>query len=307
MALGLSRGSPAESLGIKEVDPNEVLYSDLQKDLSLERPKSKLKWEEIKSLYRKRFEQIDVPRSCESAREFQQSFEFLQKQNFVTLPDKVNMMIAYRVSEGCTGAADRFALIFNLLIPSGVDKRKAIEIALHFSRKTDDQASAFNLLFKGTFLEKYWDLDFKSALATSLKVALNARGNPAHVAQDFRQVMNYCLLQPGLEQPIKTCAPYALELAGSSYLWTEKGLGNDFEKLIDFFKSQKDLESNAQTKLKLASQILSQGPKALENFKSQYNYGMSAKMHLPQKTAFELALKVAQNSVNSRQDWLDLQ
>ena len=43
----------------------------------------------------------------------------------------------------------------NLLLKSGVDKRKSVEIAIHFAHRSDAQTTAFLLVFKGTFLEKY--------------------------------------------------------------------------------------------------------------------------------------------------------
>ena len=293
-------------VGIKEVDPLEVLYKDLDSQLSMLRPTSKLKWEDVLSIYQKRFADIEVPRSCQAAKEFQQGFEDCLTQKLISLPDLICMKIATHISKGCDGSANRYKKIFQLLLPAGVDKKKTIEIALHFASKNDNQTDAFVKLFKGTFLAKYWDLDFRSSLATSLQVALHSRGNADRVATDFQEVMNTCLKQNNLQLTVKTCAPYALDLAKASYLWPQ-GLAEDFKKTLQFLEEQKELTTDLPTRLKMISQVLSQGPKALENFKSQYNYAISASMKLPAKTALELAFKVALNSLNSHQDWFDLQ
>ena len=303
-----TRANPyKDGINIKEIDPNEVLYADLLKELSIEKPKTRMQWEEVKKAYSKRFSEVEIPKGCQAAQEYQSAFEYLQNQKLLILPDMINVKLAFRVSEGCNGAAARFKKIVNLLIPAGVDRKKTLLLALHFARRNETQANAFVLMFKGTFLDRYWDLDFKSSLATSFQVAFNARGNPEAVATDFRQVMDYCLTQKTINQPIKTCAPYALDLAQSSYLWKDGGLSSDFKEMMDFLQTQKELDPSAVFHLKMAAQILSQGPLGVKNFKSQYTYALSPKMGLPQKAAFELALKVSQNSLNDNQDWLELQ
>lgn len=279
--LGLSLNALA-GLMIPEVDPYRLLDADQKKqELKIENKKIA---GEIQYL------------TCTSAKEFQLTYEELKKQDLVSLSERDQIYVAYEVSKGCVGAHLRFQKIFTILVKSGVDKKKSIQIALHFALKTPEQTEAFLLVFKGSFLEKYMDLDFKSALATSLNLALNIKGNPQNAAEDFREILDYCLTHKTTGLPYKVCAPYTLQLAKYSHHYPS-GMKKSFTELMVFFAEQKEIEYSMAKSLKLSAKLLRKGPQAVENFYEQFRYAVSEKMRLPAKAAIELAVKVAENSL----------
>jgi hypothetical protein len=82
-----------------------------------------------------------------------------------------------------------------------------------------------------------------------------------------------------------------------TYLYGNDGLKNSFVRLNEFFRQQKEHDYNLPQSLKLTAKILKQGPQGVENFENQYRYAVSEKMHLQQKAAIDLALKVSENTL----------
>jgi len=278
-------------LMVPEVDPYKIIQNDQKKKESSYQPSAK--GEKIKAKTNPEPSYI----TCNSSKEFQAAYENLKKQELLGFSERSIVHIAYEVSKGCGGANERFQKILEILLKSGVDKRKSVEIALHFAQKTSEQTEAFLLVFKGTFLESYMDLDFKSALATSLNLALNVKGNPHYAAQDFREVLDFCLSHKGSGLPYKTCAPYALELTKYSHLYENGGMKKSFQDLSKFFAEQKEIDYSLARSLKLAARVLKKGPKSVESFYEQFQYSVSDKMRLPANAALELSVKVAENSL----------
>ncbi len=284
-------------LSIKEEDPYVVFERDRKKDQKKTQELTRNDVSEARQQKKKEAKLEELPPSCDTAKEFRQTHGELISHQLLDFPDRDVVKIAYEVTKGCDGAAERFKTILNLLIASGVDKKKSVEFGLHFSKRSDEQTTAFVLIFKGTFLEKYYDLDFKTALATSFKLALEARGNPEVLARDFRSILDFCVEHKGTDLPFKICAPYALELSMHSYLYDTKGLADSFKSLMEFFSLQKEADYTIAIHLKFAGRILRHGPKAVKNFEEQYAYGVSDAMKLNQKIALELAVKVAENTI----------
>ncbi len=296
LSLVLQPKLASAGLMIQEVDPYAVLEQDKKKEDDAPKTRTRDEISKARLEKEKKILEEKLPPTCDTAQEFKATYEELISHQLLDFPDRDVVRIAYEVTKGCDGAAERFHVILNLLLNTGVDKRKAVEFALHYARRTDQQTSAFVLIFKGTFLEKYYDMDFKTALATSFKLSLEARGNPEALAKDFRGILDFCVSHKGTDLPFKICAPYALELAMASYLYGDAGLMSSFQKLIDFFMQQKEQDYSIGVQLKFAGRILRHGPKAVENFQTQYAYGISESMKLTQKTSIELAVRVAENS-----------
>lgn len=293
----LSSFAFATGLMMPEVDPYKIIQNDQKKqNKNSETSTSKDHSNSSSNTDKAKTNQPSFI-TCESSKEFQNSYEDLRKHELLDLPERDNIYIAYEVSKGCDGAHERFKTVLSLLLKSGVDKKKCLEIALHFAKKTDEQTEAFLLVFKGTFLEKYMDLDFKSALATSLNLALNTKGNARHAAQDFREILDYCLATKNTGLPYKTCAPYTLELTKHSHLYESDGMKKSFHALVTFFSEQKETDYTLTRALKLSAKVLRKGPKAVESFYEQFRYSVSDKMRLPAKAAIELSVKVAENSL----------
>jgi hypothetical protein len=284
-------------LGVAEIDPYAPLEKDKKKDAA-ETAKDGAKngknsIDDKISELKKNEPSLDIPFFCSTAAEFQKTYEDFRYKQIIELPETDIIKLSYEVSKGCNGANERFHKVLSLLLKMGVDKRKAVEVAMHFSKKADAHAEAFILVMKGTFLEKYMDLDFKVALNTSLNLALTAKGDAAVVARDFRAILDYCLANEESGLPFKVCAPYTFELAKYTYLYGNEGLKTSFKRLTDFFREQKEHDYSLANILKLTAKVLSQGPQGVENFENQYRFGVSEKMRLPQKAAIELAVKIS--------------
>lgn len=238
--------------------------------------------------------------ACNSANEFEKSVTYLRGEKSLPLNDSQVVKWSLKIIQGCTGAVERFRKIYELLNRSGVDIRKAVEMAAEFSTKTDEQALAFAGLFKTFFLENYFDLDFMTAFEISNKLA----ENPAKAdfsRKDFERLFKFCTDQDKLGLPLKNCAQYSIGLLKHYELYPE-GLFPSFEKAFQFISRESRAVLNVKETLEITGDILAYGPLAPQSFIDSYKFSVAKKgLDTSAKQGMRVALEVAKASLKKTQ------
>lgn len=233
---------------------------------------------------------------CHSAEEFEKSVEYLRSEKTLGLNDKQVVTWSLVIAKGCSGASARFKNVFDLLMKSGVDYRKTVELASSFSKKTDEQTRSFAGLFKTFFLENYFDLDFMTAYELSLKLSENP-AKSEFARRDFEKLYKFCTGQDKLMLPFKSCAKYSLNLLKHYDLFPE-GIFPFFENTVNFLTTRTGAVLNIKEALEITEDILAHGPLAPETFKRSYNYAVNKKgLDTSAKQGMRIALEIAKISL----------
>lgn len=233
---------------------------------------------------------------CHSAEEFEKSVEYLRSEKILGLNDKQIVTWSLVIAKGCSGATARFKNVFDLLMKTGVDFRKTVELASSFSKKTDEQTHSFAGLFKTFFLENYFDLDFMTAYELSLKLSENP-AKSEFARRDFEKLYKFCTGQDKLMLPFKSCAKYSLNLLKHYELYPE-GIFPFFESTINFLTTRTGAVLNIKEALEITEDILAHGPLAPETFKRGYNYAVNKKgLDTSAKQGMRIALELAKISL----------
>lgn len=212
---------------------------------------------------------------CESAKEFKAVHSFLLTEKDFPLPEKLRLDISMRAAKGCTGAARRFASIYNIFKKSGVDLKLSIEAALKFSALTDVQASNFTEIFPQIYLKEFFDLDFMNALEMSMKLAEVATGSAEFVKEDFSRISKFCLNEKSIGLPLKQCAELAF-FVGSQTKYFDNGAAAPFLEMYDYLRKDTRIGLSVSDALKVLYQIFRYGPLAPGNFKEGLEYALAA-------------------------------
>ena len=238
-------------------------------------------------------------RLCRSASEFEQSVHFFREDKSLSLSDGQVVKWSLAIAKGCDGASQRFQDVFKLLDKSGVELHKSVEMASAFTTKSSEQTRAFVGLFKTFFLENYFDLDFMTAFNLSLKLS----ENPAKAdfsRKDFENLYRFCTAQDKLGLPFKSCAQYSLTLLKDYSLYPE-GIYPSFEKIFSFLISNSGVSLNVKEAMQIASEVLSYGPLAPDNFKQAYTFSVAKKgLDTSLKQGMKIALEVTKASLREK-------
>jgi len=231
--------------------------------------------------------------NCLTTREFVTALEFLRSDEDFKLKEADARNLAYKIAEGCTGAAKRFIRISKSLTKSGANRKNAIDTALKFSSGTDAETDAFNTAFRSAIAEDGLDLDFESSLKIALSLSKEFTGNLDKVRKDFEIIVNYCSNTNELALPKTQCGMFAASLAKKGESWRD-GIADSFIKSFKYLSSEKGPALVTHDALKIAESLVSQGPEALENFTQSYQYGTSSNgLALPRDEAIKFAKKMA--------------
>lgn len=236
-------------------------------------------------------------KECLSAREYITTVEFMKSNpEFQLKPDKIRWY-ADKVSTGCTGASSKFIKVTRLLMGVGVDSGSSLKAALEFINVDKDVVTTFIKVFEKTYEEKFLDLDAATAMKNSLRLTANFKGNPENAAEDFESVALYCKNNEGLGLSYKDCSDLAMKVALSGEEFEEEN-GDKFIKLYEFIALESEgPRLTVSESLKIASDLMVNGPRTFKNFKTSYIYAKSKDgLDLPKKQALELAIKLASRS-----------
>ncbi len=238
------------------------------------------------------------PDHCEPLKEFRIAMDFFRVEKEVINPSEAKARhLSSQISKGCKGAAQRFIKTFLLLFKSGVDQFRAIEYGVEFANADDETVENFFEIFKKTYLNEYFDLDYSTALKVSFELSKSFKGNRQKAREDFLEVSNFCLKKEGMNLPIRLCAELAIKLARLSHYYPE-GVQKDFLNLYKLLREDRRFGMNILTSLRVILHVLPFGPTAPSNFLKSYEYAIDPNgLASGGISAIKFAIKMAEHSV----------
>lgn len=233
--------------------------------------------------------------NCQTTREFVTALEFLRADEDFKLKDKENEArdIAFKVAEGCTGAARRFIRVAKTLTQAGANRKDATEVALKFAQGKDAETDTFNTVFRRCIAEDSLDLDFDASQRIALQLSKEFAGDQKKVVKDFERVVDYCADTSRLGLPRTSCGRFAANVAQSGEKW-EDGASKPFIRSFEYLASDSGPGLVTGDALKTAEMLAKQGPGAHENFQQAFQYATSSSgLNLPRDQAIHFAKKMA--------------
>lgn len=213
---------------------------------------------------------------CTTSREFITALEFLKKNQEIKLPEDQLRNTALAVSRGCTGAAQRFIRVSQLLAGAGLSGKDALQAGLEFASRTDRETETFIAIFQKGFLAEHLDLSVGASLSLARSLSTEFEGDVLAVRDDFETLLDYCIQAQHLDLPRPQCAQFASELARKGQNWSG-GLARPFIDLFEFMRSDKGPQLATGDALRLSKTLIEQGPDGPSNFIQGFRYASSNK------------------------------
>lgn len=238
--------------------------------------------------------------SCTTTREFITTLEYLRDQKDFKLRDGDARAIASKVAQACTGAAERFIQVTDVLAKSGLSADDSVRAGLEFSSRSKADVAAFLTVFKEAFLSEHLDLDLRSALQLSRSLTTGFDGDVTAVSDDFRSLVDFCVGEKlGLPRP--ECAEFAARNARKGE--PTGGIARPFIRIYDFLVSRDGPRLTTAQALKTAEQLIAAGPAAADNFIVGYRYAASRTgLQLSSSDAIEFARDLTMRKPASKKD-----
>ncbi|HPI39730.1 MAG TPA: hypothetical protein PLJ21_02940 [Pseudobdellovibrionaceae bacterium] len=240
--------------------------------------------------------------TCDSFESFQKSYQFLVKEKELDMSETQITQMALEVSKNCTGAAQRFEKTYLLMKNSGVDLKKSLQIGLEFSGFSESRVLNFVDVFKGVYLENYFNFDFPVAYAIALDLSKKAEeGSIDAIRMDFLNMLKFCMEKKNLDLPLNYCSQVALKLCDQSYLFPKTGAFNDFEGFFKFTRTEAGFGLSIKEALDLGLEIIQYGPKAIPNFRKAFQFAHDGQkgLQLNAKASLKLSLEIAKHSLKN--------
>ena len=238
-------------------------------------------------------ESIPDQSQCLATREFVTALEFLRADDAFKLKDPEGRELAFKIAEGCTGAAKRFIRISKSLTAAGANRRDLTRVGLQFAIGTDAETDAFNTAFSRAIAEDSLDLDFDTSLKIAFSLSKEFSGDLKKVRDDFSQIVDFCANDQLLGLPRSECGPFAAKIARMGERWKD-GVARPFIDTFQYLKSDSGPHLTTGDALKIAENLISQGAGGPENFKLAYQYGMSnSGLNLPRGEAIQFSKKLS--------------
>lgn len=236
------------------------------------------------------------PYNCASAEEFSATHDFLKSQELAEVGGQEMRKIASEVSRHCTGASEKFRVVFEVLMKSGVSVQVSTQMGLKYAAREIAEANVFVEAFKHLYLEKFLDVDFKTSTRVAEELAESWHGSEGRVGKDFTEMVKFCLDPKSLNLSQKECFELSLKVAQLSRYFPE-GSHEPFQKLYTELRENKKFGLPVRSALEISLQVLAEGPKGPKNFIDAYDYAISDK-GLSETPAFALkhALKLSKYS-----------
>lgn len=228
------------------------------------------------------------PPSCSYAREYITALEYFRTHHEYAIPEKESRDLAFKISHGCTGAAQRFIKVNSTLLRSGVAPKDTLETALFFAVNTDVATETFLAIFLKAFLKEFMDLDASTSLKLAFSLFRDFNGDVLAVKMDFENFVDFCTKTEEINQAIPKCARFAARLARKGEKW-DGGIFLTFQKLFSFLLTQKGPGLSTWKALDEAERLLEGGHGAAENYIQAFKYAASKEgldLEIPKAMAF---------------------
>jgi hypothetical protein len=234
---------------------------------------------------------------CDSHREFVTTLEFMRKQDFYELGEQHSREIAKSVAKGCTGAAERYARVYELLKKVEAGARTTIATAIELAQKTDSHVTTFMDVFRNAYGEKALDLDLNNSIKIATALSVSYEGDPLKAKTDYDRLVKFCLDDKKVGGSIPLCAELALEITKSGEKFKSHVAGV-FIETYEFLRTTKDLNLQISTALDIAKRVVEIHPVAGKNYIAAMKYSLSKDgLKLPIEKSLSFAFEIAQGTV----------
>lgn len=238
---------------------------------------------------------------CESTREYVTTVQYLRDEKDFGLKNSDILKIADEISQGCSGASQRFIKISKLLTKVGIDTKSSLETAKKFAAKGDSFVDAFITIFKQTYSSNELDLDALNAMQISVKLSVEFDGTVKHAVSDFNELANFCKDRKEMDLPIPQCAQLATKITRLGQKYNEP-IATPFIKLVRFLEeSKRGPEQPKSEVLKIAEKVIAHGPIASQNFIDAYKYAVKKDgLGISDKDAIAFGVKMSKRSYQEK-------
>ncbi|MBI4925491.1 MAG: hypothetical protein HY843_06155 [Bdellovibrio sp.] len=232
--------------------------------------------------------------NCSSTKEFITVIQFFREKKNFSVIEQESKKIAHYVSKGCTGAAQRFISIFELLSQAGLGTKDAIQTALEFANKTYSETETFALVFTKAYLSEYLDLDLYSSIKLAKSLMYEFKGDAVGVREDFEKIIQFCINSKDLDLPKPQCGEWAAKTAKLGERFSG-GIADGFIRTFVFAHAKTGAALSTFDALRLSELVLSHGPGSAENFIQAYKFGVSKNgLRLSGQEALHFAKEMAE-------------
>lgn len=241
----------------------------------------------------------ELVKGCLSSREYITAVNFLRKSKEFKLDEKQIRSIADQVSMGCSEASKRFIMITNLLVKSSLDSKSALEIAIKFASKTEEEVRTFIYIFKRSYLKNFLDLDIRTSVNVAMTLSDKFDGDQKNSQETFNEILRLCRSRNGLDMPNKKCAELAANVAKKGEKFKES-VGKKFVHLFEYLIQTSGPNLPSFEAVKIAEELIAYGPMAYKNFYHGYKFALSKKgLNLSRNQSIEFGKKMAKRSLKA--------
>jgi hypothetical protein len=238
---------------------------------------------------------------CTTSREYITTLEYLRDAKSLSVPEEEARKLAGEVARGCSGAADRFIRVTELLLRAGLTGKDAVRNGKVFAAKDKVVTETFITVFKGAFFEDGLDLDISAALRMALSLSAEFPGDIVAVQKDFEKLVGYCVNKKRLDLPRPKCGGFAAGLLKKGQSW-QGGVFGSFEELFEFLTSSEGAGIITSQALQLSEEAIAGGPDSPRNFIQAYKYASSEKgLKMDRSAALAFARELALSASLSAQ------
>lgn len=245
------------------------------------------------------FAETDKPtQECLSTREFVTTLNFLKSKKELSIEDKKAVEIASFVSNGCTGAANRFIQTTSFLIDAEIPSNQAIVVAKNISQENDMVFNNFLSIFKKIYIEKYFDLPATKSLKMATDLTVKMKKDSSKVLEDFNALGEFCLNRNGLDLGFEKCSNFIFTI-----LIKSKDINVSISKpSIEFYdflvKEEKGPKLSTLKALTQIENIIEFGANGILNFNQAYSFATNADgLNIGTEPALKFAEEMAHKSI----------
>lgn len=235
-------------------------------------------------------------KDCLSTREYITTLKYLEERQEFHLSRDNAKIISDDISKSCTGGAERFIRVMNVLVKAEIDSKTALNSAKKLAMSGQSSTEAFIEIFKSSFLEKMLDRDAYSSFKIAMSFAQDFKGDLKLASKNFFAVAAYCSEEGKIDLPKGRCTQTAQKVAKLSAKY-ERDLSLSFFKLFEFMTNVNEVNLPLYKALEKSEQVIEFGPLSVENFIEAYHFALKKEgLALTTGEAISFAEKMASRS-----------
>lgn len=240
---------------------------------------------------------------CPSTNEFVDVYTRLQKMP--EFKDNQNRVrdIAFKVSNGCKGAARRFFEAFDFLKAKELTGDQCMQLSIALSLKDDAYLNVFKEVMTRALDPKQLGMDLKGSVLLAQELALTLDGDPKRILADFVYLTDFCSSPKEMALSKARCIDLALrvvrikppELPGEDVnVQNQVSVAKAFVEVYQFLK---EIGSHVGEALVISYDVIKISPYSVNNFKTAYNFGVGKSgLDLSARGAIQFALEMAKRT-----------